>query len=64
MKSILLVLFVVCRLSMVGFAQQITQEQQIIQLSKKKFEWYQNYLRDSFLLKYSSIKDIDLEFSK
>jgi hypothetical protein len=24
---------------MVGFAQQITQEQQIIQLSKKKFEW-------------------------
>jgi hypothetical protein len=49
---------------MVGFAQQITQEQQIIQLSKKKFEWYQNYSRDSFLLKYSSIKDIDLEFSK
>ena len=39
MKSILLVLFVVCRFSIGVFAQQTTQEQQIILLSKKKFEW-------------------------
>ena len=39
MRTILLVLFFVCRLSMGAFAQQTTQEQQLIQLSKKKFEW-------------------------
>ncbi|MCA6379337.1 MAG: nuclear transport factor 2 family protein [Cytophagales bacterium] len=39
MKAILLVLFVVCRFSIGVFAQQTTQEQQIILLSKKKFEW-------------------------
>lgn len=39
MKSILLVLFVVCRFSIGAFGQQTAQEQQIILLSKKKFEW-------------------------
>jgi hypothetical protein len=57
-------LFVICRFSDRAFAQQTLKEQQIIQLSKKKFDWYQNYLRDSFLLKNSSIKDKYLEFSK
>lgn len=39
MKTILLVLFVVCQFSTRMFAQGLVQEQQIIQLSKKKFDW-------------------------
>ena len=64
MRTLLLLFFVVCQFSTRMFVQGLAQEHQINQLSKKKFDWYQNYLRDSFLLKNSSIKDKYLEFSK
>ncbi|NOS56666.1 MAG: nuclear transport factor 2 family protein [Cyclobacteriaceae bacterium] len=47
MKPILLVCFVVCRFSMDTLAQQTAQEQQIIEISKKKFEWLVNKNIDS-----------------
>lgn len=39
MRTLLMLFFVVCQFSTRMFAQGLIQEQQIIQLSKKKFEW-------------------------
>lgn len=39
MRTLLILFFVVCQFSTRMFAQGLAQEQQIIQLSKNKFEW-------------------------
>jgi hypothetical protein len=39
MRTLLMLFFVVCQFSTRMFAQGLAQEQQIIQLSKNKFEW-------------------------